>query len=264
MTSTPPFPAPGPGPEPLVSIITPSYNYAAYLQQAIRSVTDQTYRNIELIVCDDCSKDNSYQIALDEAQKDPRITVLRNDTNLGISKTRQRLLENCRGKYVGHLDCDDFLERYAVEEMLRVFEKDSVLALIYSDSAYVDQAGKVTGYKTEIDYSYQNLVALGWRHFGMYKRDLALKYGGINTKIVSGCDDGDLFMKLAYRHRCFHLAKVLYYYRCHDNNSSRTNKKCETCEEKPDCNYISIWSKVVKEFFPDHPLPGESADPPKV
>jgi len=242
---------------PLVSIITPSYNYEAYLHHAIRSVTAQTYRNIELIVCDDCSTDNSCQIALDEAQKDPRITVLRNERNLGISRTRQRLLEACRGKFVGHLDCDDFLERYAVEEMMTAFDNDPSLALVYSDSAYVDAAGKVTGYKTELDYSYQNLVALGWRHFGMYRRDLALKYGGINTKLVSGCDDGDLFMKLASRHKCHHLAKVLYYYRCHDSNRSRTNKKCETCEEKPDCNYFSIWSKVVRELYPNHPIPGE-------
>lgn len=249
-------------PAPLVSIITPSYNYEAYLRQAIRSVTAQTYTNIELIVCDDCSADNSYRVALDEARVDRRITVLRNETNLGISKTRQRLLQSCRGEYIGHLDCDDFLERYAVEEMLRVFAEDPTLALIYSDSAYVDQSGKVTGYKTEIDYSYQNLVALGWRHFGMYRRDLALRYGGINTKIVSGCDDGDLFMKLAYRHRCFHLAKVLYYYRCHDSNRSRSNKKCETSEEKPECNYFAIWAKVVREFYPNHPIPGESTYKP--
>jgi glycosyltransferase involved in cell wall biosynthesis len=242
---------------PLVSLIMPSYNYEAYLHHAIRSATGQTYGNIELVVCDDCSTDNSYQIALDEAQKDPRITVFQNDRNLGISRTRQRLLESCRGRYVGHLDCDDFLERWAVEEMVAVFENDPSIALIYSDSAFVDKNGKVTNYKTEIDYSYANLVALGWRHFGMYRRDLALKYGGINTKIVSGCDDGDLFMKIASRHKCHHLAKVLYYYRCHDDNRSRTNKKCETCEEKPECNYFSIWSRIVREFYPDHPLPGE-------
>jgi glycosyltransferase involved in cell wall biosynthesis len=242
---------------PLVSLITPSYNHQAFLQVAIRSALEQTYANVELIICDDCSSDKSREVALQAARLDPRITVLCNETNMGISKTRQRLLENCRGTYVGHLDCDDFLERWAVEEMVRAFEADPSVALVYSDSAYVDASGKVTNYKTELDYAYQNLVALGWRHFGMYRRDLALQYGGINTKIVSGCDDGDLFMKIASRHKCHHLAKVLYYYRCHDTNSSRRNKECATCEERPDCNYFSIWSRIVKEFYPNHPLPGE-------
>lgn len=247
---------------PLVSIITPSYNYQAYLPAAIRSVTTQTYANLELLICDDCSPDGSYEIALQAARVDPRIRVLRNETNLGISKTRQKLLENCRGRYIGHLDCDDFLERWAVEEMVRAFEADASVALVYSDSAYVDPGGKVTGYKTELDYAYQNLVALGWRHFGMYRRDLAMLYGGFNTKIVSGCDDGDLFMRIASRHKCHHLAKVLYYYRCHDNNTSRSNKKCETCEERPYCNYFSIWSRIVREFYPNHPLPGEPSPGP--
>ena len=129
---------------------------------------------------------------------------------MGIAPTRQRLLEECRGKYVGHLDCDDFLERWAVEEMLRVFAADEKLALVYSDSAFVDESGKVTNYKSEPDFSHQNLMYLGWRHFGMYRRDLAIEKGGFNLGLASGCDDGDLFMRLAIAHPCRQIGRASF------------------------------------------------------
>jgi len=238
--------------EPLVSIIMPIYNYDRYLLQAIRSVTAQTFRDIELVACDDGSKDRAWEIAQVEAASDPRIRLMRNEQNMGIVRTRQRLLEACRGKYIGHLDCDDFLERWAVEEMLRVFGEDPELALVYSDSAFVDESGKVTNYKNDPDFSRKNLMYLGWRHFGMYRRDVAHAVGGFNLKLKSGCDDGDLFMRIATRYPCRHLSKVLYYYRCHSSNTSRGNKKCDTCEENTVCNYYILWSQIVKEYYPEN------------
>jgi glycosyltransferase involved in cell wall biosynthesis len=244
---------------PLVSIIMPIYNYEAYLVQAIRSVTSQTFCNFELVACDDGSTDRAWELALAEAQADQRIRLLRNEKNRGIAATRQRLLETCRGRYVGHLDCDDFLERWAVEEMLRLFGAEPELALVYTDSAFVNETGNVTGYKNEPDFSHQNLMSLGWRHFGMYRRDLALEVGGFNLKLTSGCDDGDLFMRIATRYPCRHLAKVLYYYRCHSDNRSRSNKKCDVCEERDVCNYFMLWSQVVKQYYPDYRPPDAAA-----
>ena len=244
---------------PLISIIMPVYNYEAYLVQAIRSVTAQTFRDIELVICDDASPDRSWELALVEAASDPRIRLFRNEQNLGISGTRQRLLEACRGRYVGHLDCDDFLERWAVEEVLRLFAADRELALVYTDSAFVDDAGNVTGYKNEPDFSHRNLMSLGWRHFGVYRRELALAVGGFNLQLVSGCDDGDLFMKIASRYPCSRLPKVLYYYRCHSNNRSRSNKKCDICEERNICNYFIIWAQIVKQYYPDYKPPNDGS-----
>ncbi len=236
-------------PSPLVSLIMPSYNYAGFLSMAIESALAQTHSHIELIICDDASQDDSFDVAQSWAQRDPRIIVMRNPVNLGIAQTRRRLLDQCRGTYVGHLDCDDLLERWAVEEMLKAFASDPLIALVYSDSAIIDAAGKVTSYRLEPDYSYRNLAYLGWRHFGMYKRELALMYGGYNPH-VSGCEDGDLFMKIASRHVCHRLAKVLYFHRSHSSNSSASNRKCDTCDVKSQCDYHAIWSKVVAEFYP--------------
>ncbi len=240
---------------PFVSIIMPIYNNDSYLVQAIRSVTSQTFDNLELVACDDASEDRAWELAVAEAQSDPRIRLFRNNRNMGIAKTRQRLLEESKGRYIGHLDCDDFLERWAVEEMLRVFRAEPDLALVYSDSAFVNETGNVTGYKNEPDFSHKNLMSLGWRHFGMYCREKALESGGFNIKLASGCDDGDLFMRLATKHPCRHLSKILYYYRCHSNNRSRSNKKCSTCEERQICNYFTLWLQVVKQYYPDYSLP---------
>lgn len=238
--------------EPLVNITMPSYNHAGFIGLAIESVLAQTHANFELIICDDCSQDDSYAVALEYTRRDARVVVMRNAENLGIVKTRQRLLENCRGVFVGHLDSDDVLERWAIEEAVRVMNDDPDIALVYSDSATIDVAGNVTGYRKDPDFSYSNLMYLGWRHFGLYRRELAVRYGGYNTRIASGCEDGDLFMKLASRHPCKHLQKVLYFHRYHGNNSSAKSNKCPTCELRRDCNYFDVWSKVTLEFFPDH------------
>lgn len=92
---------------PLVSVVMPAYNAAAYIREAIESVLNQTVTDWELIVVDDCSKDDSLQIAQSYADKDPRITVMRNAQNAGVARTRNRAIECSQGRYIAFLDSDD-------------------------------------------------------------------------------------------------------------------------------------------------------------
>lgn len=91
----------------LVSIITPVYNSALYIEETVKSVQRQTYRHWEMLLVDDCSSDNSAEIIKEIAEKDTRIRYIPLDTNSGAAVARNVALENARGQYIAYLDADD-------------------------------------------------------------------------------------------------------------------------------------------------------------
>ena len=93
----------------LISIIVAVYNGEKYLRQCIKSIINQTYRNLEIIVIDDGSTDDSPNICDEWAKKDNRIKVI-HQTNQGVSKSRNNALEIASGKYVSFIDQDDFVD----------------------------------------------------------------------------------------------------------------------------------------------------------
>ena len=92
---------------PLVSVIMPAYNAAAFIEEAIQSVISQTITDWELLVIDDCSTDATAGIVEKMALRDCRVQLLVNETNLGAAGSRNRGLTIFRGKYVALLDSDD-------------------------------------------------------------------------------------------------------------------------------------------------------------
>ena len=93
--------------KPLVSVIVPAYNAAAYIEEALMSVIKQTYANLEILVIDDCSTDGTLEIVRRIAKLDSRIKVLKNKHNLGIGANRDKGLKNTRGEFICWQDADD-------------------------------------------------------------------------------------------------------------------------------------------------------------
>ena len=100
-----------------VSVIMPVYNGAQYLQEAIDSILQQTYRDFEFIIIDDGSTDNSLEIIRMNADLDKRIVLLQNEQNSGICVTLNKGLEVAKGEYIVRMDCDDIseLNRLAIQ-----------------------------------------------------------------------------------------------------------------------------------------------------
>lgn len=115
-----------------VSIITPAHNAENFLPETIDSVLDQTFRDWELIVVDDCSTDRTFEIASAYAAKDPRVRVLRNEVNSGVAATRNRGLEVASGDYIAFVDSDDLWLPEKLEKQLR-FMKEKGVAFSYTD-----------------------------------------------------------------------------------------------------------------------------------
>lgn len=126
---------------PLVTIIMPAYNAAPFIGEAISSVIAQTVTDWELIVIDDCSRDDTCRVISEFVQKDSRIHLINNETNMGVAKTRNRGMDLCRGQYVALLDSDDYWKPHLLEKMLARAEETGA-DIIYCSYEMVNEQGE--------------------------------------------------------------------------------------------------------------------------
>ncbi len=111
---------------PKISVIITSYNRANFIKIAIESVLNSSFDDFELIISDDCSKDNSHSIALDFAGKDERIKVFRNEKNIGDYPNRILSISRSNGKWIKFVDCDDYISKTCLEEMYSFAENSQL------------------------------------------------------------------------------------------------------------------------------------------
>lgn len=120
----------------LVSIITPSYNSAEFIEETIQSVLDQTYENWEWLITDDLSKDNTVEII--RKYNDPRIKLLVLEKNRGAGNARNQSLERAQGRYIAFLDSDDYWYPEYLETMTRYMQENNV-ELVYCNYSRCDE-----------------------------------------------------------------------------------------------------------------------------
>lgn len=129
--------------EPLVSVCIPAYNNAGYIRETIDSILNQTYHNIELVVVDDNSKDNTLDVIRNV--KDSRIKVYHNEENLGMVGNWNRCLSLASGEYIKLICADDMLDQNAIEIEAHAMQQHPAVNLVESDTRLVDINGKKTG-----------------------------------------------------------------------------------------------------------------------
>lgn len=107
-----------------VSIITPAYNASDYLSETVASVQAQTLADWEMIIVDDCSKDDTYQVAYSLAKEDNRIKVLQHEKNGGVAVARNTALDAATGDYIAFIDSDDLWMPDKLEKQLAFMESN--------------------------------------------------------------------------------------------------------------------------------------------
>ena len=125
-----------------ISVIMGIYNCASTLHEAINSILNQTFADWELIMCDDGSQDDTYNVALEYKKNYPeKIIVLRNEKNLGLNATLNRCLKAAKGTYIARMDGDDIClpERFAAE--YETLETEKTISIVSTDMGYFDQTG---------------------------------------------------------------------------------------------------------------------------
>ena len=128
----------------LVSIIMPSYNCGAFVEETIQSVQAQTYPNWEIIFIDDCSTDDTISKVTLMKEKDSRIRLYQNHRNLGAAVSRNKALREAKGKWVAFLDSDDLWEPNKLEKQVG-FMTDNDYIFSYTGYQEIDSDSKPTG-----------------------------------------------------------------------------------------------------------------------
>ena len=139
---------------PLVSVLIPCYNHEKFLDDCLRSIMSQTYKNIEFIICDDCSSDASFSIlkAREEELKKrfSRVLIIRNETNQGISKNLNRLIGLAEGEYIKTLASDDALAENAIEAFSAYMAENASADVVFSNGKVIGEDVRI-GEKDVID-----------------------------------------------------------------------------------------------------------------
>lgn len=137
---------------PKISVIMGIYNCELTLDESIQSLLNQTYQDFEVIMCDDGSKDSTYNIALSYKNKYPdKIKVIKNDTNLGLNKTLNRCLSIAKGEYIARMDADDISLPSRFEKEVNFLDKHPEFSVVSTPMIYFDENGD-WGQGTAIEY----------------------------------------------------------------------------------------------------------------
>lgn len=130
---------------PLVSVCIPAYNSSATIEGTVRSILSQTYQNIEVVIVDDNSMDDTVSRLERLQAEDGRIRVYRNERNLGMAGNWNRCLSLCQGEFIKLICADDQIEPNAIEIEANAMQKHPSVNLVESDTRLVDANGKAAG-----------------------------------------------------------------------------------------------------------------------
>ena len=143
-----------------ISVIVPVYNVEEYLAQCLDSIVGQTYRDLEIILVDDGSTDDSAKICAEYAAKDSRISVIR-QPNAGVSVARNTGIESATGDYITFVDSDDWLDNEMYKKMMDQIKNSPGLDMVMCDSTLVteDSEIKFTDFIREGYYSKSQIIS---------------------------------------------------------------------------------------------------------
>ena len=210
--------------KPLVTIVCLCYNHAAFVTKALDSVVSQTYPNIELLIADDCSTDNSVEIIEDWLEKHPTLSFTVNPVNKGNTKTFNSLLHKASGKYIIDLAADDVLMPKAVDILVNSFEHSNFenVAIVYGNLEIIDENDAHLEYYYPVD---EKLKALRTPPSGdiycsilaskekinsvasMIKTDVLKSLGGYDETLTY--EDLDIWMKVAKQYHFVYIDEIL-------------------------------------------------------
>lgn len=229
---------------PLVSIVLPAYNHGRYLHEAIHSVIVQSYPNIELLVFDDGSTDNTAEILASYGKQ----FYWESHKNMGQSATLNKGWKMSKGEIISYLSADDALEPNAVEMAVNCLQNKTDIALVYGDYQLVDADSKVIErvYAPEFDYSEMvaNIVVQPGPGV-FFRRDDFERIGGWNESLRQ-IPDYEYWLRLGLVGPFVRIPMSLALYRVHEDSQSYAEPSEERSEE---C------IRVMQQYFENNKIP---------
>jgi len=213
----------------LVTVRISAYNHEAFIQETINSIIDQTYENIELLIINDGSPDNTHDKIMelyDKCKKRFKRFEYINRENKGLVVSLNELKELANGYYITGCASDDFYTKDRVEQQVKALEEHQDYGMCYGRMLSIDKKSNIipSKYTTKYNKSGYLFNDLLFRNFitastVMMKKSVLDDIGGFDTRYK--IEDHPLWLKIAKKYKIYYLDKDLVYYRDHDNNLSK-------------------------------------------
>ncbi len=203
-----------------VSIVLPTYNGKRYIRETISSCLGQIYSNLELIVVDDASSAEIFQII--NSYSDKRIKYLRNKTNLGLSEALNKGFTISSGQYLTWQSDDNFYSPKAIAVMVEALEKNPKIDFVYANFYLIDEKGEIMGRgKTASPRILARYNCVG--PCFLYRRMVYDRLGGFDTHFYLA-EDYEYWLRIKSQFKLQKLDKFLCYYRHHKNSLTFQHK----------------------------------------
>ncbi len=253
--------------QPLISVIMGVYNCEDTLDEAIQSILVQTYKNWELVMCDDGSSDRTHEKALKYAEQYPeKIRLISHKKNEGLNKTLNDCLKEAHGEYIARMDGDDISLPERFERELSVLLSDPEIVLVSSPMIYFDETGEWGRGSVSAEYPKPEMLVHGTVHCHapcMVRSDVMRNVGGYTEhKRLLRVEDWHLWVKiysLGYKGR--NLKEYLYKMRDDQNAIKRRkfryrfNEVYVSCLavkmlKQPKWKYIFVMRPIIVGLLP--------------
>lgn len=239
---------------PKVSIIMPCYNSEKYIEKAIQSVLEQTYRNFELIIIDDDSTDKTWEIIEQYAKKDFRVICTRKSENeKGISKSMNKGIEMARGKYITRMDSDDIIIPEKILRQVQFLDENEEYGICSVNIAMMDNLGNIYNENVYPEQKVPSEWTFLWTNPVpnapcMYRTSI-IKGNNITFSNLRTAEDYDFLEKLITKTKVYMINLPLYYYRYNEKSTYNRNR-IETFKNSLDISK-KYYKEVTKKNAPD-------------
>lgn len=245
---------------PLVSILMPVYNTAAYLREAMDSILSQTFTDFELIVLNDCSPDNAEEVL--DAYDDPRIVRYRGENNVGLSNVLNIGLDMARGKYIARMDSDDISLSNRLQVQVEYLDTHPEIDLVSVGMRLFGAKEEVwirehDAEKVKINALFHSPVL---HASSMWRKESFERHGLRFKQEMVPAEDYDLWTRALLKGlKLVNLPEVLYMYRIHPSQATLQTDKTSKKSREVQTTYLkaalpSLSEKHV-EAFPKRPWP---------
>lgn len=241
---------------PKVSIIMPCYNAEKYIEKAVQSVLDQTYRNFELIIIDDDSTDKTWEIIEQYAKKDFRVICTRKTENeKGISKSMNKGIEMARGEYITRMDSDDIIIPEKIFRQVQFLDKNEEYGVCSVNIAMMDNLGNIYNENVYPEQKVPSEWTFLWTNPVpnapcMYRTNI-IKDNNITFSNLRTAEDYDFLEKLITKTKVYMINLPLYYYRYNEKSTYNKNR-AETFKNSLNISkryYMEVTKKNTPDFY---------------
>lgn len=236
---------------PLISVIIPCYNAEKFVEKAVRSIMEQSYSNLEIIVINDCSNDNTANILKGLAKEDNRIKYIENDKNLKLPKTLNKAISLSTGEYIARMDADDISLPTRLEKQIQYMLDNPKVDIIGMNMQYINENDEPMSKVTDVPIEHRSITnKLPLRSSLCHPTILAKKSFFIDLEgylDLYYAEDYELWIRGWLQGKIFHnLKEIGLYYRYHSAQMTGITYNSKNADSVK--SFLLNYFKITKDF----------------